>query len=433
MAMQWPHRGERPGDRTPAPAMMLPFAIAAAHLRSRRRQTLVSVLGVALGVGVFIAVTGLMAGFQSFFRRQMIETNPHVVITDEIRHPALQPLAMLHPDGAVAVSRILPRDPVRGIANAGEMLSALSAMPGVAVAPGLRGQMLLRRAGRDYAVSAVGIDPVREARVTSLAKDMKQGSLDALVARSDGVVVGIGLADRMGATLGDTLSVATTAGGESALRIVGIFRTGLEQQDFGTVYVALGRQQSMQGRPRVINELHIRLADIGRSIEVAALAEGRWGYKAAPWEETFARVLEVFLLQNVIIYGSTGAILLVAGFGIFNIISTVVSEKARDIAIMRSIGMPRGSVVATFIIEGIAVGVMGVAAGWLLGWLGATVIETLPAPGADDPSITLTVLQTPFSYGVAAGIALLSAVAASWIPARKAARTDPLVIIRGAS
>jgi len=413
--------------------MTLPLTIAIAHLLSRRRQTLVSVLGVALGVGVFIAVTGLMAGFQTYFRTQLIESNPHVVITDEVRRPAPQPLAMLHPGAAVAVSRILPRDPVRGIANAAEILAALSAMEGVAAAPTLRGQMLLRRAGRDYAVSAIGIDPEQEMRVTTLQKDVKEGSLEALGTRSDGNVLGRALAEKMGAALGDTVAVATSAGGESALRIVGIFRTGVEQQDNSQVYVSLNRQQSMQGRPRVVNEIHIRLADIARSREVAAIAEGRWGYKAAPWEETFSRILEVFVLQNIIIYGSTGSILLVAGFGIFNIISTVVSEKARDIAIMRSIGMPRGSVVATFIAEGIAVGLMGVAAGWLAGWAGASFMETLPAPGASDPTQTLTVQQTAFTYGLAAGIAMLSAIGAAWIPARKAARTDPLAIIRGAT
>jgi lipoprotein-releasing system permease protein len=252
--------------------MTLPFAIALAHLRSRRRQTMVSVLGVALGVGVFIAVTGLMAGFQSFFRAQMIESNPHVTITDEVRTPAPQPLAMLHPEAAVVVSRIVPRDPVREIANAGEIMAALAAMPGVAVAPTLRGPMLMRRAVRDYAVSTIGIDPAREMRVTTLQKDIKQGSLEALGARPDGVVIGQALARKMGVALGDTVAVSTVAGGESALRVVGIFRTGLEQQDLGQVYVALNRLQSMQARPRVVNEIHIRLADIDRSREVAAMA-----------------------------------------------------------------------------------------------------------------------------------------------------------------
>ena len=416
--------------------MMLAISIAIAHLRGRRRQTTVSVLGVALGVGVFIAVTGLMGGFQAFFRSKMIDSNPHVTITDEVRRPAPQPLMMLYPDAATVVSRILPRDPVRGIANAVEIMEALGAIPGVAVAPTLRGQMLLRRAGRDYAVAAVGIDPVREMQVTTLHKDMTHGSLEALGARPDGVVMGRDLARTMGAALGDTISVATAAGGESVLRIVGIFHTGLEQLDRGQVFVALNRQQSMQAPPRVINEIHIRLDDIERSREIAALAEGRWGYKSAPWEETFAAILEVFVLQNVIIYGSTGAILLVAGFGIFNIISIVVSEKARDIAIMRSIGMTRGGIVLTFVIEGLTVGLLGVAVGWLLGWGGSALIETVSAPGVSaegGTGGTLIVAKSPFTYGLAAAIALSSATVAAWIPAHKAARTDPLAIIRGAT
>ena len=411
----------------------LPLSIALAHLRSRKRQTLVSVLGVMLGVGVFISISGMMQGFQSYFLSQIVETNPHVVVTDEIRRAAPQPMQLLHPAAAVQISRILPRDPVRGIVGAGAMLDALAAMPGLSAAPTLRGPMILRRAGRDYAVTALGVDPVRELRVTSLERDMRQGSLAALGTRPDGVVIGSGLADKMGATLGDTLAVATTAGGESTLRVVGIFHTGLEQQDTGQVYVALARQQSMQGRPRVVNEIHVRLDDIGRSIPVAAMIEGRWGFKAAPWEETYARILSVFVLQNAIIFSTTGSILVVAGFGIFNIISTVVMEKARDIAIMRSVGMPRGGVVAIFVIEGLVVGVLGMVAGWLLGWGIAAVLRQVPSPGASDPSEKLRVVLSGFTFVLGSAIALASAVGAAWIPARKAARTDPLAIIRGAT
>ena len=126
----------------------------------------------------------------------------------------------------------------------------------------------------------------------------------------------------------------------------------------------------MQARPRVVNEIHIRLADISRSIPTAAMIEGRWGYKAAPWEETYSRILDVFVLQNAIIGLSTGSVLVVAAFGIFNIISTVVMEKARDVAILRSIGMAGRDVEAVFVIEGVVVGLLGIAAGAAAG-LGA--------------------------------------------------------------
>ena len=413
--------------------MPLPLSIAIAHLRTRRRQTLVSVLGVMLGVGVFVSVTALMQGFQTFFRNQIIETNPHITVTDEVRRPAAQPLQALYPDGAVQITRILPRDPVRGISNAGAILAGLAEMPGLSAAPTLRGQLLLRRAGRDYAVTALGVDPVAERRVTSLWRDITQGSLEALATRQDGILIGSTLADHMGAGLGDTLSVATPAGIATTLRVVGIFHTGLEQQDTGQVVVHLVKQQSMQARPRVVNEIHVRLDDISRSIPVAAMIEGRWGYKAAPWEETYARILDVFVLQNSIIFLSTGSVLLVAAFGIFNIISTVVMEKARDVAILRSIGMAGWDVEAVFVVEGMVVGLLGIAAGAVLGWLLSAGMSRLPAPGAADPTETLRIAQSPTIYAIAAGIAFAASVAAAWLPARRAARTDPLTIIRGAT
>ncbi len=412
---------------------MLPLTIALAHLAGRTRQTLVSVLGVTLGVGMFIAVSGLMAGFQSTFRAQLIDTNPHILITDEIRRPAAQPLALLHPGAALEIRRILPRDPVRGIAGAGAIVEALSAMPGVAAAPLLRGQLILRRAGRDYAIAVNGIDPARQAKVTTLARDIVAGSLDALATRSDGIIIGESLAEKMGAGLGDTLIAVPPTGRAAALRVVALFRTGQDMVDTTTAYVTLARQQSLQGRPRVVNQIQLRLADMSRSIPFAATIEGRWGYKAAPWEETFARILEVFVLQNVIIYGSTGSILIVAAFGIFNIISTVVMEKGRDIAIMRAIGLPGRVVVAIFVTEGAIVGVLGVLAGCGLGIAIAAILGRIPAPGASDPNQMLVVAQTWLNYGLACGIALASAVVASWLPARRAVRSNPLDTIRGAA
>ncbi len=411
----------------------LPLLIALAHLRSRRRQTLVCVLGVTLGVGIFISISGMMRGFQGYFLSQIIETNPHIIMTDEIRRPPPQPFEMLAgADAAVEVRRILPRDPVHGIYGAGAILDALSRMPGLHAAPSLRGQMILRRAGRDFAVTAVGIDPLREVRVTSLQRDMVAGRIEALSGQQDGIIVGSRLAAKMGATLGDTV-VAATPAGDAALRIVGLFQTGLEQQDLGIVYINLARQQAMQRRNRVINEIRVRLDDITGTRSVAAAMEGRWGFKTAPWEETYSRVLDVFVLQNAIIYVTTGSILVVAAFGIFNIIATVILEKARDIAILRSIGVSSRTVVTIFVVEGLVAGILGAAAGCLLGWAIAVVLTYIPAPGATTPGETLRVSLSVRTYVIASAIALGSSFAAAWLPARRAARTDPLVVIRGAT
>jgi lipoprotein-releasing system permease protein len=160
--------------------------------------------------------------------------------------------------------------------------------------------------------------------------------------------------------------------------------------------------------------------------------ERRWGFKSAPWEETYAGVLDVFSLQDKIMFLTTASILVVAGFGIFNVISTIVMEKARDIAIMRSIGMPRGSVTAIFLIEGVVVGVVGMAFGWLAGWGLGILIHMIPAPTGHAGDLMPVRLERTL-FASASVIALLSAVGAAWLPARKAARADPLTIIRGAA
>jgi lipoprotein-releasing system permease protein len=411
---------------------LLPFSIALAHLRARKRQTAVSIGGVMLGVAIFIGIGGMMNGFHSYFLSQLIDTNPHIVISDEIRQSAPQPLTTLHPDGAVEIRRVLPRDPVRGIAGASAILDALNAMDGVAAAPSLIGQVILRHAGRDYSVTGIGVDAVRELRVTDIVHDMVEGSFEALASDPDGLIVGRQLADKMGVGLGDSVTAATTAGTQTSLKIVGIFHTGIDVEDQYWGIVPLARQQAMQNRSRVVNEIHIRLADVARSIPFAQAIERRWGFKSAPWEETYARLLDVFALQDKIMFLTTASILVVAGFGIFNVISTIVLEKARDIAIMRSIGMPSASVVAIFVIEGIVVGVAGMILGWLAGWGLGALLHMVPAP-TGNAGDRLPVKLTSLLFTEASLIALLSAVGAAWLPARRAARSDPLSIIRGAA
>jgi lipoprotein-releasing system permease protein len=410
----------------------LPLSIAFAHLMARKRQTTVSIGGVTLGVAIFIGIAAMMNGFHNYFLSQLVDTNPHIVVSDEFREAAPQPLAALHPDGAVAVRRVLPRDPVRGISGAAVILEALNAMEGVAAAPSLTGQVILRRAGRDYAITGIGVDAPREERVTDIVHDMIEGRFGALASEPNGLIIGRELADKMGVGVGDSVVASTTATGQTSLKIVGVFHTGIDVEDQYWGIVPLTRQQAMQNRPRVINQIHVRLDNVSRSIPLAGQIERRWGFKAAPWEETYARILDVFALQDKIMFLTTASILVVAGFGIFNVISTIVMEKARDIAILRSIGMPGASVVAIFLIEGTVVGVIGTVLGWFAGWGLSGLIHQIPAP-TGHPGDLMPTKVTPLSYIEASVIALLSAIGAAWLPARKAARADPLTIIRGAA
>jgi len=414
--------------------MNLLFDLARGMLARRRRQTLVSVLGVALGVAFFIAIAALMRGFQTYFVNQIIDVAPHVVVKDETRRPPAQPAEIAHPDAAVLVQGVKPTDRVRGIRAAGDKIALLEAMPGVAAAPVLQGQALLRYGSRDVSATFTGIDPARHARVSNIEKDMIFGRLEDLRSTANGVVLGEGLAARLGVRAGDTLSAISPAGVLLSVKVVGLFRTGIQAADTTQGLILLKVQQVLQNRPNVVNQIQIRLADVTLAESMARQIEALFGERAESWEETSANVLTVFVIQNAIMYSVTGAILLVAAFGIYNIISTIVFEKVRDIAILKSLGFTERDIQLLFLMQGLAAGLMGALLGCLLG---AVMIEGLAQVrfGTETPAgQDRFILDRDWRvYALASLFALISAGTASLIPARRAARLDPVQVVRGAA
>ncbi|MEO3474859.1 ABC transporter permease [Roseomonas sp. CAU 1739] len=414
--------------------MRLILDLARGMLSRRRRQTLVSVLGVALGVAFFIAITSIMRGFQTYFIQQVIDVQPHIVIKDETRHPAPQAAQMAAPDGAVAINGVKPVDRVRGIRAPGEKLAVLEAMPGAAASPILTGAALLRYGSRDVSITVTGIDPTRYARVSNIEKDMLAGRLEDLRSTANGLIIGDTLALRLGVQLGDTVVAISPRGVSLQMKIVGLFHTGLATMDQSAGYVLLKVNQVLQDRPNVVNQILLRLADVTQAEPLAREIEARFGERTESWEEQNRNILTVFIIQNAIMYSVTGAILLVAAFGIYNIISTVVFEKTRDIAILKSLGFTEGDVQLLFLLQGLIAGFLGAVLGCLIGQLMieglAQVRFTSETPAGNDRFLLARDWRI---YAIASGFALLSAALAAVIPARRAARLDPVQIVRGAA
>ncbi|QXM25158.1 ABC transporter permease [Elioraea tepida] len=415
---------------------MLAATIALRHLGRRRRQTLVSVLGVALGVGFFIAVTSLMRGFQTYFVAQVIDVAPHITIKDEHRAPRLQPAVLAHPDGAVSVRGVKPREELRGIRNARGLIAELETIPGVAVAPGLRGAALLRYGSRDVTATIAGIDPPRERRVGNIEKDMIAGRLEDLRATANGIILGIGLAERLGAGIGDTITAVAASGTARAFKVVGLVATGITAIDNGEAYVLLKLAQVLQNRPNVINAIRLRLDDVRGAEPLARRIEAAHGWRTESWEEANRNVLSLFVIQNAIMFSVVGAILLVAAFGIYSIISTVVHEKARDIAILKSLGFTEGDILRIFTIEGVLVGAAGAVLGALVGEgliFGLSQVRFEEAGGVIRGTGGFILARELWPYLAGGGFALLAAAVAALVPARRAASLNPVEIVRGAA
>jgi lipoprotein-releasing system permease protein len=414
--------------------MRLILDLARGMLSRRRRQTLVSVLGVALGVAFFIAIASLMRGFQTYFVQQVIDVQPHITIKDETRRPLPQAAELAAPDGAVAINGVKPRDRVRGIRSAAEKLAILEAIPGASAAPILTGPALLRYGSRDFTISITGIEPPRYRRIANLEKDMIAGSLDDLRSAANGLIIGDALATRLGVQMGDTVIAVSPRGVSLQMKIVGIFHTGLVSLDQSAGYALLKVNQVLQDRPNVVNQILLRLADVTQAEPLARSIEARFGDRTESWEEQNRNILTVFIIQNAIMYSVTGAILLVAAFGIYNIISTVVFEKTRDIAILKSLGFTEGDIQRLFLVQGMIAGLLGALLGCLIGQL---MIEGLglvrfrtETPAGNDRFL---LAQDWRIFAVASFFAVASAALAALIPARRASRLDPVQIVRGAA
>jgi lipoprotein-releasing system permease protein len=412
--------------------LVLLLRIAFAHLRVRARQTLVAMSGVAVGVGFFLAVSAMMIGSQLDFIRTLIDSAPHVIVRDEARETPPQPALEEFAGAAVEVHGLRARDEVRGLKDWPAMLADARAVAGATAAPALVGGVAVSFAGRTEALALSGVDPRIEDRVARINEDLVGGTLTDLENVQNGLIISTRVAQRMGARLGDTVVVSSSAGIVQRARIVAFLDSDARAGADNLAYALLRNAQVLFARPNIVNQLHIKLADPNAAQEIAAALEARWGYKWESWQERSRDIMNALVIRNIIMYAVISAILLVASFGVYTVISTNVMEKRRDIAILRAIGFSDDDVVRVFLAEGVALGILGALAGFALGTGLMSGLAAIPF------RIQGEVFYIPLDrgwnqYAIAGGVSLLSAAFAAWLPARRAASLDPVDILRGAA
>jgi lipoprotein-releasing system permease protein len=405
--------------------------IAWTHVTTRVRQTLVGMAGGAIGVGFTIMMAGLMEGSQIDFLRQLVDTMPHVTVQDERRAAPVQPADREY--GAVQMSNVANVNNRPGIRYPESMMASLrSWLPGD-VAPSVRTTAVIDHGGR-VGITLIGIDPRLEIKVSKLASQMRQGQVSDLQRAPNAVIIGFALADKLAIKTGDTVSLIGSQGTQVSSTVVGMFRSGLTSVDEGQIYATLGTAQVMMGQSGIITELHVRLNNPIIADTIAKRVEGQIGYKSVSWQEANSDLLSSFAVRDFIVLTVMGAMLLSSSFATYNIISTITNEKRQDIAIMKSLGMRATSVRSIFIMEAAIIGLVGMIAGWAIGyalcygWSQITIYNMLTGT-----NVPISIYYSPLHYIVAGGISLLCCTGAAFFPAHKATRVHPVEIIRGAS
>ena len=413
--------------------LMTPIlSIALRHLLARKRQSLVSLSGIIIGVAFFLTISSLMQGSQNDFMKRLVDNSPHITVSDEFRNPRIQPIYRYFPDSIIELRSVKPLNETRGIRGYEQIIADLKTQDGLRASASLSGQALLSFAGREDNLTLNGMNPKDMRAVTTIENYMVQGSVDDLLTNRNGIVVGQGLMKKLSLSYGNTITLSAANGQVRPFKIVGVFRTGRSSYDESQAFVDLKRAQALFGRSNRANTIIIKLDQPERAQILAKNIEAKTSYKSVSWQESSEDIMNTLAVRNTIMYSVVSAVLIVAAFGIYNIISTVVMEKQRDIAIMKSIGFRADDIRKIFLVQGAFLGLAGLVAGLPLGclmMLGLMQVRIKP-PGLSE-TVNMTIDWSPEQFIIAGGFAFFSALLAAYLPARKAAQLMPVDILRG--
>jgi lipoprotein-releasing system permease protein len=410
--------------------------IAIRYFLSHKRQSLVCIAGVTISVTMFLSMTSMMNGLTDKFITETVESSGHITIKDEPRETRTLILEKAYADpNALLVTRgVKPRETVKKIQNAAGLLATLDRLPGVvSVAPVVNGSAIATYGTKTINVVIMGVEPERQLKTTTIGEDVIAGDFSRLRSVADGVILGRGVADVLGANLDDTVLLSSAEGGRTISRVVGIFSTGVTPLDYSRAYMLLNSAQTLLDKKNVINEIVIRTDDYRQAEPLAAQIESMAGYRTEPWQEASANFLKIFKIQSLITYIITAALLIVAAFGVLNILIMAVLERVNDIAILKSFGLSRADISVIYLFQGGVIGLIGATAGVIFGKLAIEGLRRVPVP-MEGLVKTEGLLMTEHAsqYYAAFISAMVIVLLAAVYPARRAAKFDPVEVIRGA-
>jgi lipoprotein-releasing system permease protein len=404
------------------------------HLLSRKKQSLLILAGIVIGTAAFVAFSGIMLGFQNKLLDQLVNNEAHIKISAKEELLTAQNMAA-YPSAAHVFWLTAPsgrKDSVR-IEFPVAWFERLERSPEVvAFSPQLSSPVLFKRGVVTKSGRMIGSDPTRQILVTNIESYMIDGEFAKIGNSGNRIVIGRDLQQSLGANINETLFIRSGEGASRPFKIIGIFQTGIKSIDESTAFASLADTQQLAGTPSIISEISVRIRDPYSAPKLAKQWIAGSPEKVISWQEASASILSVFKTQDVVRYSVTFAIILVAGFGIFNILSILVSQKRRDIAILRSMGFLPKDIVSLFFNQGLILGVLGGLLGLGLGYVLCLGIGSIKVASGRVESAqgTMLISYESFIYWRAFLLAIVSSVISSIIPAREAGSLDPMDIIR---
>lgn len=420
--------------------MILPvnLKIMKAHLLSRKRQTIVAMLGVTFGIGMFILMMSFMKGMNDFFEDIMLSVTPDIRIYNDYKTDYSSSVAHQFfgepQKNWVIVRHPRPKQINLNLKNAPGIIDDLRKHDEIdVVSPLLSAQILFNYGPVQLGAIVDGVDIREEDRLFGLSGKMDSGRPENLLTADNGILLGYKLANKLNVATGDMVTATAPSGMQLRFRVVGTYKFGIATMDEYKAYVSLTGMQQLLGKNRdYITDIRVKLKDMDRAAALAPSLAKKYNYRAEDWETVNASVKAGNMIRDTFTYVLSFTLLLIAGFGIYNIMNMVIIGKMKDIAILKAEGFARKDIVQIFLSQSLFIGFIGAMAGLLLGFALSYALSKVPWP--EDEWIIIKHFPVNFDslyYIVGLIFGLLTTGLAGLLPALKASKVDPVAILRG--
>lgn len=412
------------------------LSISKTHLLSRKKQSLIAALGVTFGIGTYIIMMSFMTGLNGLLDGLILNRTPHIHLYNELQPSKKQPIDLYegYKGKEKVVQSIRPKNNQVRIHNANPLLGFLNKQKYVKGATAqVRAQAFYLAGSTQLNGSLTGIEVMREGLLYNLSDYIVEGTLRDLSENENGILLGSGVAGKLSLKVGDVVQIASTKGEIQPLKIVGLYQSGMAEVDNVQSYVNIKMAQRLMGQSdNYITDINIKLYDMNKAPELAKEMSEMFDVSAVDIQTANAQFETGSSIRNLISYAVSITLLIVAGFGIYNILNMLIYEKMNDIAILKATGFSGKDVQWIFISQALIIGFVGGLFGLILGYGVTTIIDNTPFDTPALPSIKTYPIEYDVKYYVI-GItfAMLSTFFAGYFPSKKAEKIDPVDIIRG--
>ena len=400
--------------------------IAKTYIISNKKLTAVAAAGVVLGMSIYIFMNSMLVGFDKSSSASIFKTTSHIRVykDDEIS----KVLVKNSKENYLIINpKIVPSN--NTIINPKLISETILKQPEVTVvAPQVSVNVFYNNGKSQISRLAIGIKPEEANVMYNIKSFMAEGNFDLLKSNPNGIIIGSGIAEKMNAKIGDNINLTSSKSVNKTYKVVGIFKTNNSKVDKSNSYVNLASsQQLLKEGASYITDINVNIVDPEKAKTIAEKISNITGYKAEGWKEANETFMAANKMRKMIITFVSLTILLVAGFGIYNILNMTVSQKINDIAILKAMGFKGKDVIRIFVTQAVTIGIMGVIGGMIMATVLITFLKKVYV-GGDIGYFPIDYEPTKYLQGVVIGLVIT--FFAGYIPAKKAAKVDPVTIFR---